>query len=100
MEFARKVDSLKECIARESGKVNTKARCLPTMLIVGAVVPIVVWLALFFSSFAQKKEGDKSVRDTKKVFIWTVIVTLVLWAAMYGYTWYRGANKMSVTCTS
>jgi hypothetical protein len=100
-EFSRRVAQLQECLDKECGNAGTKSKCVPTMLITGAVVPIVLWALLYFIQprFVQKHDEDgHSERDTKKVFMYTVILTALVWAAMYGYSVYRGARNISMTC--
>jgi hypothetical protein len=97
VEFSRRVEELEKCIS--GCDKNKSARCIPTMLIMAALVPVVVWVLLFLVQprFVQKKEGSKSVRDNKRVFYWTLLFTGLVWIAMYGYAWCKGSG-LSMVC--
>jgi hypothetical protein len=90
--YRQKVATLEQSISQASQSVNAKERCLPMMLIVGAIFPLILATILFFwqPSIVQTKEGGKMVRSNKKLFYWTLGTTIVVWAAMYGYSYYTG----------
>jgi hypothetical protein len=102
MEKLKEKTSQLETLLQESGaKIVAKERCMPTMMIAGMIVPLAVLLVLFFlqPSFVQKKEGKKSIRDGKKIFFYTVGITIMAWLAMYLYTWCRGYSTASMVCS-
>ena len=75
-------------------------KCLPTMAIAAAAAPLLLFLIIFFlsPSFVQRKEGSKYIRCLKKVFMWTIILTLMVWAGMYLFTYCQGWEGTSI-CT-
>ena len=75
--------------------------CMPKTLIVGIVAPLLIFLVLFFwaPGLVQKKEGEKSRRDGKKVFGWTVGLTLLVWAGLCGYSQYYSGN-LNLVCST
>jgi uncharacterized membrane protein len=83
-DFQKKIDELQSHLSSTS-KMAGKEKCLPTLLIIGAVAPLVVFLTLYFlqPSFVQKKEGTKYTRSGPKVFYWTLGVTLAMWVCLY-----------------
>jgi hypothetical protein len=99
--FAEKVSELQNQIDLETKKISSSERCFPTMLIAGIVTPFLLLLILFFlqPSFVQRKEGEKYVRDGRRIFYWTLGVTLVVWLAMYLYTFCDGFSSMSMLCS-
>lgn len=69
--------------------------CLPTSVIIGIVSPFVIWILLYFISpgFVKKQDNNGDVvRDTKKVFIWSIILTLILWVLLYLITSFGMSN--------
>jgi hypothetical protein len=63
---------------------------MSTSMIIAAITPIVVFLALYFIDFKylQKEEGGVSVRDVKKIFLVTALISALVWGGIYGYTKY------------
>lgn len=70
------------------------------MIVAGAVFPVLLLALLYFAqpAIVQTKEGGKMVRSNKKLFYWTLGVTLVVWALMYAYSWWSG-HSVSMICT-
>lgn len=101
VSFADKVSELQSRIEDETKKVAGAERCFPTMLVAGIVTPFLILLVLFFlqPSFVQRKEGEKYVRDGRRIFYWTIGVTLVFWLAMYLYTYCNGFSSISMLCS-
>jgi hypothetical protein len=99
--FAQKVQDLEAAVANASSKVAiTERSCVPTLMIVGLVAPLLLFLIFFFlqPSFVQRKEGSTSKRDGKKVFFWTLGLTLVLWLGMYIFSWCKGYANTAMLC--
>ena len=96
----QKVAQLQEKIDQTTQAVKTQERCVPTLLIAGAIVPVLFFAIFFFwqPKIVQRKEGSKYVRDLKKVFYWTVGITLLIWVAMYAFAWYKGYVGLGVVC--
>ena len=76
-------------------KMSGKEKCFPTLMVVGGAIPVVVFLALWFMSpsMVMVDEGGRKVRSKQKVFMWTVGITAVLWALLYGYKRYSGTDS-------
>ena len=100
-KFAQKIEDLQKQISSASGKASKKEKCIPTMIIAAIAVPILAWVLLYFlqPSFVQKKEGNKYVRSAAKVFYWTVGVTVVIWIAMYLFTYCQSYSGLSMLCS-
>jgi len=95
-----KIAELGRMVKQQASKLNEKERCIPVMLIAGIIVPIVIWLVLYFiqPEFVKVQEGSKKVRSNTKVFYWTVIVTVIIWVGMYLWTWCQGYEHTSMLC--
>lgn len=98
--YRDKVEQLENLLGEHQSKVQSKQKCLPTMMIAGAITPVILFLLFFFikPSFVQVKEGNKFVRSGKKVFMYTIVLTLVTWLGMYLFTYCRGYNRASMLC--
>lgn len=100
-DFSKKVNELGAHIAKANGKISAKESCMPTLLIAAVAVPIVVWLLLYLvkPSFTQMKDKEgKFVRCPKRIAMWTAIITLILWGAMYMFTYCKGYDAASAFC--
>lgn len=97
-QFAERIQKLQAATEEGERKMAAKERSIPTTVIIGAVIPFVVLLILFLvqPSIVQKKEGSKYIRDSKKMFYWTIGLTLVAWLGLYLWTWCRGYKTSSV----
>ena len=98
--FKDKVSELQSHVSAVTDQASNKEKCVPTMLIAGIVTPFLVWILLYFlqPSFVQKKEGAKYVRSGTKVFYWAIIISVVIWIAMYLFTWCKGYDKAAMIC--
>lgn len=98
--FKDKVASLEQATAESAKKISSKEWCFPTLMIAGIAAPFLLLILLFFlqPSFVQRQEGDKYVRDGRKVFYWSIAMTLILWLGMYLYTYCSGAQLASMMC--
>lgn len=94
-------EQLRSLVDQTGQNISTK-KCFPTLLAVGIVIPFVIWVLFYLikPSFVQKKSEDGTYqRDTKKVFLWTFIVTLVLWVCLYLWTYCEGYDKFATLCS-
>ncbi len=100
MSFIEKVDKLQSQLDASNAKVANKEKCVPIMLIIGVIVPLLIFLLLYFlqPSFVQKKEGTKYIRNNTKLFYWTLLITVVLWIAMYLFSYCKGYKKSAMLC--
>lgn len=100
--FKQRTEDLTNLVNSQSSHIESKEKCFPTLLAVGAVVPFVVWAAFYFikPSFVQQKNSDGTFsRNNKKVLMWTFIVTLVLWACLYLWTYCKGYDSIASICS-
>ena len=99
--FEDQINSLRQDAEMTSARISSKQKCVPTLLIVGMVIPFIVCIVLYAlqPSFVQKKQGSKYVRDWMKIFQWTVLVSAVFWVALYIFSAScRGASKSAMVC--
>nr|QBK86338.1 MAG: membrane protein [Marseillevirus LCMAC102] len=98
--FSSKIDKLQAHVEVSNAKAANKEKCVPIMLIVGIIVPLLIFLLLYFlqPSFVQKKEGTKYIRNNTKLFYWTLLITVVLWIAMYLFSYCKGYEKSAMLC--
>jgi hypothetical protein len=56
----------------------------------GGLIPVVIGSALYFiqPKFVQEKTNGGYVKNNKKIAMWTVGLTILLWAMMAGYYYY------------
>lgn len=99
-DFSRKVNELQAHINKANGKIANKEKCIPTMTIVAAVIPFIVWALLFFlkPSFTMQDKNGEYVRNGKKIALWTTVTTGTLWLALYLFTYCRGYKGSSAFC--
>lgn len=88
-EFKEKIKQLQAELAKTEASLQSDTS-MPMTWIIAAVIPVILFVALYFisPSFVKNKDSGKEVRSTGKVFAWTAIVTIVAWACIYGYTLY------------
>jgi hypothetical protein len=98
--FREKVEKLSGDIQAKEEVVRNKEKCIPTIALVGIVVPFIILaiLALFKPKIVQKKDGETYVRDPKRIFYWTVGLTIVVWLCMYLFSYFKGYSNMSMSC--
>lgn len=100
LNFKDRIDRLSSAINRETKNVSIKDQCMPTMVGIGIVVPFASMLVLFLArpSFVKKYEGNRSSISIKKLFIYTILSTLIIWASMYVFNMYKGFDKLAMMC--
>jgi heme/copper-type cytochrome/quinol oxidase subunit 2 len=92
-ELKKQVDSL------SSSKKGPSFSCGTTSLIVGGIVPFVV-VGLFYiikPKFLMKQETTPPTVNTKKLVQWALVITVMLWIALYIYSFY-GDSLSSLMC--
>lgn len=62
-----------------------------TSTIVAVVAPAIIFIALYYVSpkFVTEEDDGKQETSTKKVILWTAILTAVTWVCIYGYNTYN-----------
>lgn len=99
-DYKTKVAKLQEQL--DGCKSGKGGESMSTMTIVGIVVPFIIAIGLYFASpswIQSQDEEDKNAKPElsyKKLAMWTVIFTLVIWGCMYGFTYtsmYSGEAK-------
>jgi len=102
-QFRERVNRLKMELNAAQRDASTE-KCLPMMLIAAALTPIATFLGLYFISpgFVQEESpaGNKTERSTKKVFIWTLGISLICWALMYAWSYCQSYNGASLCARS
>lgn len=96
--------SYRDKIARLRGELGKaeellgSEKCIPTISIAAAAAPVLIFLMLFFlsPSFVQRKEGTKYTRCLKRVFMWTVILSILVWTGMYLFSYCAGYSGTAV----
>ena len=106
--YAQKVNELEGYMNRVQNKASvsqssTKAKCFPTMVVLGAVVPVILFAILFFvsPSFVQiQDDNGQYTRSNTKVFYWTLFASTLVWVGMFLFTYCRGYKKSALLCVS
>lgn len=97
-EYSERVRDLQSRLEGLTGV--TQAKCFPTILVATILTPIIVWLVLYFLQpwFVRKKEGSGTTKDNSKVLVWTVIITAVIAAIVFGFSWYMNYDFVGQLC--
>jgi len=76
---------------------STLKHCSLKLYSIVAVIPVVLFMFLYFVKprFVKSKVGSKYVRSNKKVFSWTIFLSIILWGFVYGYNKY---NSLGYIC--
>ncbi len=98
--FKQRLDKLTDALDASTRRVSVKDQCFPTVIAIGVVVPFATMLVLFLTKpkFVQKKEGNKSLRDSTKIFWYTLGLTMLIWGGMYVANKYHGFDKLAMMC--
>lgn len=93
-----KLNSFKETLDRIDKEITTQNSCISTLTIIAIAAPFVVWILLYLvkPSFVKNELDEKS---TKKMITWTIIFTVVIWAVLFGYSYFTG-NVGTLACLS
>ena len=99
-KFQRAVAELQEQLDKCNVSVNKKDNCFSSLVVIGVITPIILFLMLYFvqPGFVTSEQGGKRVRDKKKVFFWTIGVTLLVWASLYFYAYYNNYTRLPMIC--
>jgi hypothetical protein len=100
--FREKTAQLSEEVETLAKRLASKESCFPKSLIIAFVLPIIWWVILYWGQpwFIRRKENGREVRDTGKVFMWTILFTMISWLAMYLYFKFIGFNKAAMLCST
>lgn len=98
--FREKVDQLSAAIDEGHRRVSIKDQCFPTAVATGVVAPFATMLILFLSkpSFVRRSEGTRSVLSVKKMFWYTLGITILIWGMMYIFNMFRGFDRVAMMC--
>jgi len=92
-DFRDKVKQLEQELAKAQTSIATSS-CISGTIILAVAAPIVSFLALYLiKPWFVDEDGGKSERSLKKVIMWTVVLTLITWGCIYGYSVYTGGPK-------
>jgi hypothetical protein len=92
-KFRDKIADLQREITKLEAKVNASDANPQTkiLMIVAGVMPVIIFLALYYGSpgfvTSKHEKTKKTTTSLWKVGMWTSIFTLVVWLALYGYTY-------------
>lgn len=87
--WEEKIAALEEQLSQCSNKVKKcDTPCMTPQIAICIAAPVLLFLALYFlrPSFVMRSDGGKPQRNTKKVFLYTLLFTAIVWAAVYGYS--------------
>ena len=101
MSYSDKIARLEKSIGELTDNIVSKEKCMPTMVIVAIVSPLIIFLSLFFfsPSFVQRKDNTKYTRNNKKVFFYTLGFSLAIWGLIYLYTLCSGYDRTAMVCS-
>jgi len=94
--YEKKMTDLQAQIDKVSKKASGSSSSNMILIAIGIAVPIVIGGILFFvqPKFVQSQsQGGKYVRSNTKVILWTTVMTLLIWAAIYGYIYFSKNGK-------
>lgn len=102
MSKSSKLEELQSQIQSLETNLSKKEKCFPTTTVVAIAAPFVAGLGLYLlqPSFVQKQEGGKYVRDSKKTLLWTLGLSMVIWIALFLFTYCKGGANPSRVCMS
>jgi hypothetical protein len=91
MDFGEKVEQLQQELKKAQTTLRSE-KCISVTMIAAGVVPVLVFLVLFFLSpkFVQVRNGNEYTRSLKKVFTWTALMSILLWIGIYLFTYCNG----------
>jgi heme/copper-type cytochrome/quinol oxidase subunit 2 len=96
--FGQRVEALSDLISGASSKAQEKEGNPMTMVAIsGVIIPIVVFIILWFSqpAFVTKTDVTPPEKDYKKITSWTILFTVVIWIMMYLCVNYYGGSQVS-----
>jgi hypothetical protein len=98
--FKDKVQQLSAAIDEGTRKVSLKDQCFPTVVGIGVVVPFGTMLVLFLTRpyFVRKYEGNKSTLNVKRLFWYSMGITLLIWGMMYLFNLFKGFDRLAMMC--
>lgn len=99
-KIKEKVRHLSSALDDSVRKISIRDECFPTAVAIGSTVPFLTMFSLFVFKprFVMKREGNRSIRDTKRIFWWTIGLTILIWAGMWVFNYYKGFDKLAMTC--
>lgn len=67
-------------------------KCFNSIWLVVIAIPIIVFVLLYWvePGFVQRKEGNKYIRDEGRLWLWTFIISAILWVLVWLYAYARG----------
>lgn len=96
LTYKERIQKLQTLTDEGERKIKSKEQVISTSVMIGAAIPLLVLLILYFGQpkFVTKKEGDKQIRDGKKIFYFTVGITILIWVVMYAWNYYNSKDKL------
>ncbi len=99
LSFEEKVAQLQKELDNVTQELDSQDKCLPISVIAAVIAPFAIALILYFVNpkFTQKKSGNKYVRSGGKIFQYTIIFTVIIWAVLFGIV-YGCGSASSLMC--
>ena len=97
--FDKKINELEKSLNEAKTNMKNK-KCIPYVVIVGIIIPFLTWIVLYMSkpSFIKNTDDEEQKTNMKKLFLYTVLITVLFWAGLYGYSYYRGFENLTSLC--
>lgn len=98
MNFQPRINELEEMLELADEGTGIQQNCVPTLLIVGALIPFIISLVLYLTTpkFIQYK--DK--KSWSKITQYTILFTIPLWLLMYLFTFNSVNQGAFLSCFS
>ncbi len=93
-KYDKRIKMLESKLKKTGEKVALKETCWPYHAILGGITPFLIGVILWFAKpgFVIKKDGADEMLDYSKLFIWDLVISVALWAALYGHYKYFGSS--------
>src|SRR5436305_15147437 len=100
MSYAENKERLAILQAQLDAITNGTANCFPMASLWYILVPVIIFLILFFlrPGIVKKQENGKAVRSNKKVFGWTIVLTIIIWLLIFAYYKFRPGDTWTEYC--
>lgn len=97
--FEEKLDALTLEVDKATAAEGGKSKCFSIPLIAGIATPFILAGVLWTAKpgFVTKKINDKPVVDFKKLLQWTIVMSIIIWLALYLYTYCQDSGT-SLMC--
>ena len=103
-KFRQRMELLQQELNKCVGNDIKGKSCVSVLLVIGAIVPILVWFFLYFlkprfvtdEEITSERNGEimivDQVRKPFKVVFWTLIISAIIWVILYSLTYCESFN--------